>query len=139
MARLPQLHASSLHLPPSSCPQRCTAEWSLVQEAEALLASLAPPGTSTLEPGTEAAAQAEQQGDEPAVGYVAQRSAIEVLHGEASCQAAVLRERLAALRGPSVAPDAVWLRASSALLSCQTAVDALPVSGLSAGAGAAEE
>ena len=106
--------------------QRCTAVWSLVQEAEALLASLAPPGTAA--PDEADAGQGVQQDAGSAVGREAQRLA-EVLPGEAGSHVAALRERLAALRGTSVAPDAVWLRASSALLSCQEAVAAVPAAG----------
>jgi hypothetical protein len=101
----------------------------LVQEAEALLASLAAPGVAA-----DDVEQRELHGGRSAVSSGAQRLG-EVLPGEAGNQVAALRERLAALRGASVAPDAVWLRASSALLSCQDAMAALPV----AGAGGAEQ
>ena len=119
--------------PPPPVLQHCTAVWGLVQEAEALLASLAPAGTAA--PEAEAGAeQGEQQNGGSAVSTEAQRPA-EVLPGEASRQVAVLRERLAALRGANLAPDAVWLRAGSALLSCQEAAAALPP----AGAGGTEQ
>lgn len=71
--------------------QRCAELWGVVAEAEALRdASEA-----------EQAQQAAEAGARPG-------------------QVAGLQERLAALRGDSVVPGAVWLRAKSALVACSS-------------------